>query len=125
MDKLQIKEAVRARDKHRCVCCGRIDSGNCDKLHDVHRIYPGFPYCVESCVTLCRRCHAYMPNKIEQLIASTYKGVYGLMIARTSPESEELINGIWKLVKEYDDKHNSDGVVFFGINRRESKTVYS
>jgi hypothetical protein len=55
-----IKAAVRKRDGYLCRNCKLPDSRHTRKEGcrlDVHRIYPGKPYIIEACVTLCRECH--------------------------------------------------------------------
>lgn len=55
-----VKNAVRARDGHKCVECGITNKKHLRirgrSLH-VHRQIPGSPYTVEGCITLCHWCH--------------------------------------------------------------------
>ena len=61
----RVKEAVRKRDRYRCVLCGMTNAehtarhGTC---LEVHRKRPGVPYAVKNCLTLCKQCHAMQPR---------------------------------------------------------------
>lgn len=68
MNVLQIKAAVRERDRHRCTLCGMSRDEHFARygqdLH-VHRVVPRSLYRVdESCVTVCRACHGSLPKTI-------------------------------------------------------------
>lgn len=55
-----IKNVVRFRDGERCTMCGLSNDAHLaasGKQLEVHRIDPGQPYAIDSCVTLCRACH--------------------------------------------------------------------
>lgn len=71
MSDLEVKAKVRARDGYACRKCGMTDAEHQAQhgqaLH-VHRLWPGSPYIVEWCVTLCSECHGRMPRKPDDLI---------------------------------------------------------
>lgn len=54
VDELELKDAVRARDGHKCVDCGA--TAGLRQL-DVHRLVPGSLYTIDGTVTVCRSCH--------------------------------------------------------------------
>lgn len=119
---MDVRDAVRKRDGYRCVCCKRKSSANDGRAHDVHRIFPGGNYVLGNCITLCRGCHAYMPKKPEQLIWSTYKGIFGVFVGRTCKKSEKLIAEIRKLIHSYRDETSEVGVFIMGVDDKEWET---
>jgi hypothetical protein len=64
---LEIKDAVRARDGHKCRDCGMTSEEHVAKYGrelDVHRLLPGSVYEVDWAVTLCRACHGDKPRTV-------------------------------------------------------------
>jgi 5-methylcytosine-specific restriction endonuclease McrA len=61
----ELKEAVRCRDRYRCVECGMTAAEHIvltGRTLEVHRLAPGEPYTLERSVTLCRGCHGPKPR---------------------------------------------------------------
>ena len=61
-----IKAAVRERDGMACVMCGISNDQHVATYGvqlEVHRTTPGGRYAVESCVTLCKKCHGPQPRR--------------------------------------------------------------
>lgn len=61
----EIKASVRARDGYRCVHCGMTHTEHKARYRrglEVHRLVPRLPYHVDSCITVCKPCHAKMPT---------------------------------------------------------------
>jgi hypothetical protein len=57
-----IKAAVRNRDSHKCVDCGRERKAD-EAQFQVHRKVPGSEYTMDGCVTLCPECHGPKPKR--------------------------------------------------------------
>jgi hypothetical protein len=71
MTEADVKDAVRERDGCKCRICGVSNDDHFEhsgRQLDVHRLLPGCEYQPALCVTLCRKCHAAKPRKLEDAI---------------------------------------------------------
>ncbi len=64
----KVKAAVRKRDGYRCRDCGISAREHAERfgtdLH-VHRVFAGWAYEMDHCISLCRACHAAKKNHEE------------------------------------------------------------
>jgi hypothetical protein len=95
---LEIKEAVRVRDGHKCLDCGMTAEEHKEKfdtkLH-VHRLVPGMTYTPGWCVTLCQTCHGKKPKKMEDGFFAADLRWFGLNLYDASHRA------VWERMVDY------------------------
>lgn len=70
MTAMEAKQAVRERDGHKCVDCGKTAAdfpGFWRDPLEVHRLAPGSKYTLEGCVLVCDPCHHKRHREIRKV----------------------------------------------------------
>jgi NAD-dependent dihydropyrimidine dehydrogenase PreA subunit len=69
-----IKRKIRERDGNRCQDCGMTKEQHVAEFQqdlEIHRLVPGIVYQCDTCVLLCRKCHASKPRRTEDAFWAT------------------------------------------------------